>query len=282
VADTIAKITAAGEVMADSTVAMAPANSSWVGDTLDGAGAWSLRSRAPWLLGLLMLFDSWDSVVIAYVLPVLNGEWHLSALQTGWMVSAGYAGQFVGAIVFGSLAERCGRLPVLRWLVLLMSLLAVACAMASDYNQLIALRALQGLTIGGALPVAICYINELAPTATRGRFFGTFQFLMTSGFGLAALAGAWLIPAFGWRVMFAIGAAPLVVLPFTWMLPESPRATHCSDWAQGHCPLPTRVWQFRKAMRVRRCRCCSRARCAASPPSPRCCGFSRRWCLLVW
>src|SRR6185312_4160192 len=68
-----------------------------------------------------------------------------------------------------------------------------------------------------------CYINEVAPTATRGRFFGTFQFLMTSGFGLAALSGVWLIPAFGWRIMFGLGAVPLIVLPFTVLLPESPR-----------------------------------------------------------
>jgi putative MFS transporter len=197
--------------------------SSWVGEVLDGNGAWLLRTKAPWLLGLLMLFDSWDSVVIAYTLPVLIQQWELSALQSGWLISAGYGGQFLGAIIFGSLAERYGRLPILKLLVLVMSLLAIACAMANSYEQLIALRALQGLTIGGALPIAICYINEVAPTPTRGRFFGTFQFLMTSGFGLAALSGAWLIPAFGWRIMFAIGAAPLLVLPFTLTLPESPR-----------------------------------------------------------
>ena len=209
--------------MSAGAVADTPSGSSWVGETLDGSGLWSLRAKAPWLLGLLMLFDSWDSVVIAYTLPVLIGEWKLSALQSGWLISAGYGGQFLGAILFGSLAERYGRLPVLKLLVLVMSVLAIACAMAGSYEHLITLRALQGLTIGGALPVAICYINEVAPTATRGRFFGTFQFLMTSGFGLAALSGAWLIPAFGWRIMFAIGAAPLLVLPFTLTLPESPR-----------------------------------------------------------
>ena len=209
--------------MSAGAMAESRSGSSWIGETLDGRGLWSLRTRAPWLLGLLMLFDSWDSVVIAYTLPVLIAEWKLSPLQSGWLISAGYGGQFLGAIIFGSLAERYGRLPVLKLLVVVMSLLAIACAMAGSYPQLITLRALQGLTIGGALPVAICYINEVAPTATRGRFFGTFQFLMTSGFGLAALSGAWLIPAFGWRIMFAIGAAPLLVLPFTLTLPESPR-----------------------------------------------------------
>jgi putative MFS transporter len=209
--------------VSDGTVAATPSGPSWVGESLDGIGTWSLRSKAPWLIGLLMLFDSWDSVVIAFTLPVLIGEWSLSALQAGWLISAGYGGQFLGALVFGSLAERFGRLPVLNSLVLLMSLLGVACAMAGSYQQLITLRALQGLAIGGALPVAICYINEIAPTATRGRFFGTFQFLMTSGFGLAALLSAWLIPAFGWRIMFGLGAVPLLVLPLMRLLPESPR-----------------------------------------------------------
>lgn len=199
------------------------ASTSWVGDTLDGPGAWSNRAKAPWLLGLLMLFDSWDSVVIAFTLTVIRAEWGLTPVQASLLVSAGYAGQLVGAIGFGSLAERYGRLPIIKLLVLAMSALAIACAMAGSHMQLMAFRAAQGLAIGGALPVAISYINEVAPTKTRGRFFGTFQFLMTSGFGLASLVSLWLVPAYGWRIMFALGAVPLVVLPFLRILPESPR-----------------------------------------------------------
>lgn len=209
--------------MASVAVAETPSHPSWVGDVLDGVGSWALRAKAPWIIGLLMLFDSWDSSVIAYVLPVLRQQWALDGVQSGEVLSSGYAGQFFGALIFGWVAERYGRLPVLRWLVLVMSLMGIACAMAGNFQQLIVLRALQGLAIGGALPVAICYINEIAPTATRGRFFGTYQFLMTSGFGLALLASWWLIPAHGWPIMFALGAAPLLVLPFTLTLPESPR-----------------------------------------------------------
>ena len=209
--------------MAQRAVADTPSRPSWVGEALDGSGSWSLRAKAPWLIGLLMLFDSWDSTVIAYVLPVLRQQWTLDNVQSGAVLSAGYAGQFFGALIFGAVAERFGRLPVMRWLVLIMSLMGIACAMAGSYQQLIILRALQGLAIGGALPVAICYINEIAPTATRGRFFGTYQFLMTAGFGLAALAAPRLIPTYGWPIMFALGAVPLLVLPFTLTLPESPR-----------------------------------------------------------
>jgi MFS transporter, putative metabolite:H+ symporter len=209
--------------MAAAAPADIPLGPSWVGETLDGLGVWARRSRVPWIFGLLMLFDSWDSVIIAFALPVLIGEWGLSSLQAGALISAGYGGQFLGAILFGTVAERFGRLPILKILVLAMSALSIGCAMAGSYDQLVLLRALQGLAIGGALPIAICYVNEVAPTATRGRFFGTFQFLMTSGFGLAALLSAWLIPAMGWRFTFGLGAAQLLLLPLTFAMPESPR-----------------------------------------------------------
>lgn len=209
--------------MAGAGAAEVNTGPNWVGRALDGAGDWKIRSLAPYLLGLLMLFDSWDSIVIAYALPVIIGEWKLSALAAGTLVSVGYGGQFLGALMFGFVAERFGRLPVLRWLVAIMSVLAGACAFVDTYDHLMMIRFVQGLAIGGALPVAISYVNEVAPTATRGRFFGTFQFLMVAGFGAASVASAFIVPVYGWRPVFAVGAVPLLILPFTYMLPESPR-----------------------------------------------------------
>ncbi len=210
--------------MAEVNATEAPSGTgSWVGTRLDGPGLWTLRNAAPYLLGLLMLFDSWDSVVIAYTIPSISIEMKLDAIQSGWLISAGYAGQFLGAILFGTLAEKFGRLPVLRTLVIVMSLLAIGCALVTSYDQLITLRFIQGLSIGGALPVAISYVNEIAPTATRGRFFSSFQFLMAAGFGIALIASFVIVPAYGWRPMYAIGAAPLLILPFCSSLPESPR-----------------------------------------------------------
>jgi MFS transporter, putative metabolite:H+ symporter len=200
-----------------------PNDLGWVGTALNGAGNWTLRSRVPYLLGFAMLFDSWDSTIIAYTLPSIGKEWALSSISSGWLISAGYGGQFLGAILFGAIAQKRGRLPVVRWLIIAMGMLAVACAAAGSYGQLVALRLVQGMAIGGALPAAISYVNEVAPTATRGRFFGTFQFLMLAGFGLASLMSAWLVPHHGWRIMFALGAVPLLSVPLLYFLPESPR-----------------------------------------------------------
>ncbi len=195
----------------------------WVSATLNGDGEWALRRLVPYLFGLIMLFDSWDSVSIAFTLPSISKAWSLDPIHGGWLISSGYAGQLVGALAFGAVAEAKGRMPVLRGLVIAMCVLAVACGLAQDYGQLVALRLVQGVAIGGALPVAISYINEIAPTAIRGRFFGTYQFLMVSGFGLASLASAYIVPAFGWRPMFILGAAPLVLAPSLFAVPESPR-----------------------------------------------------------
>jgi putative MFS transporter len=209
------------DMAADAGTAMPTGN--WVGDALDGAGSWALRSRIPYLLGLLMLFDSWDSVVIAYTLPAITAEWTLDPTQGGWLISSGYAGQLVGALAFGALSETRGRMPVLRPLVIAMGLLVLLSAFSQDLSQLIAIRFVLGLMIGGALPIAVSYVNEVSPGATRARFFGTFQFLMLAGFGFAALAGRLLVPEYGWRPMFMLGGLPLLLVPFLYHLPESPR-----------------------------------------------------------
>lgn len=191
---------------------------------MDGLTGLKIRVWVPLLLGLIMLFDSWDSIAIAYVMPSLIAEWHIDLVHIGFMISAGYGGQFVGALFFGTLAERYGRMPVFQTAIVAMCLLAICCSLSSDYYLLLGLRFLQGMAIGGALPVCITYINELAPTATRGRYFSIFQFITMSGYTAASVSSMFIVPNFGWRWMFALGAIPMLLLPLVRLtLPESPR-----------------------------------------------------------
>ncbi|AJR23222.1 MFS transporter [Sphingobium fuliginis] len=195
-----------------------------VGAALDSITSARLRIVPPLLLGFVMLFDSWDSIAIAYVMPSLTREWGLTPVAAGSLISAGYAGQFVGAILLGSLAERFGRMPVFLVSVVWMGLLAIFCALTPGYGALFALRIVQGVAIGGALPVSITYINEIAPSATRGRYFGIFQFITMAGYAAASFSSTVVIPHLGWRWLFAFGAIPLLILPVVLLLlPESPR-----------------------------------------------------------
>ena len=195
-----------------------------IGAMLDADAAWALRRWAPWLIGAMMLFDSWDIIIIAYMMPYLSEEWGLDTYTTGWLLSSAAIGQFLGALGIGWLAERFGRKPVLCVAVVAMCLASLACATSTGPGQLMALRFVQGLFMGGALPVAASYVNELAPVRTRGRFFSSYQFLMVAGFPAAALSAAVLAEDFGWRVLFVIGTVPMVFAPVLWFLfPDSPR-----------------------------------------------------------
>lgn len=202
----------------------ASADEAAVGEVLDNIKTFRHRWWAPALLGVIMLFDSWDSIAIAYAMPSLSTEWHLNPLTLGYIVSAGYGGQFVGAASLGAIAERVGRLPVFIAASLIMCVLALGCALSPNYMTLLVLRFIQGVMIGGAMPVAITYVNELAPTKIRGRYFGLFQTLAISGFAIAAQASPFVITHLGWRWMFGLGFLPIVLIPLVWMtLPESPR-----------------------------------------------------------
>lgn len=202
----------------------APDAASWLSAALDEPGGWKRRRWVPVLFGAVMFFDSWDMLVAAFILPFLTAEWALKPLQIGWLLSAAYIGQFFGAIACGWLAERFGRKPVFCLAAAAMCLMGLACASSTGPGHFELFRFLQGLALGGAAPVAVSYVNEVAPTRTRGRFFAVYQFLMVAGFVAASASAALLAVDHGWRLLFVLGSAPVLLVPAIWlMLPESPR-----------------------------------------------------------
>jgi putative MFS transporter len=183
---------------------------------------WHLKARI--IVGTATFFDGFDAITIAYVLPVLIGMWKLAPSQIGLLISSGYLGQIVGAFLFGWLGDRWGRIPTLVFAIGLFGVMSLACAFAWDYNSLFAFRTIQGVGLGGEVPVAASYITEMARARGRGRFFLLYECVF--GFGLlgASLLGLWLVPSVGWQSMFVIGALPaLLVFPILGMLPESAR-----------------------------------------------------------
>ncbi|WP_310631352.1 MFS transporter [Paraburkholderia sp.] len=182
------------------------------------------HTRVLGMIGLVHMTDAFDALTIAFVMPVLMGLWHLTPTEAGLLVSSGYVGQTIGALLFSAAAERFGRLRVLRWLLVLLALGSVASAFAPGYAVFIALRFLQGIGLGGESPVSATYMNEVCPARIRGRVIFVLQSTFALGNLVAAVAALWLIPAFGWQVMFLVGGLPIVlaaILPR--VAPESPR-----------------------------------------------------------
>lgn len=183
-----------------------------------------LHILARLIVGCATFFDGYTALTIAYALPVLVREWDMSAQTAGYIISVGYLGQLCGALFFGWLAERQGRLRVTTMTVAVYSLMSVFCVLAFSPLSLGIARFIQGIGVGGEVPVAGTYINELSTARGRGRFFILYEMIFGVGLTAAGIIGYFLVPMFGWRVMFYIGIVPiLLLLPLRLLLPESPR-----------------------------------------------------------
>lgn len=183
---------------------------------------WHMKARI--VMGSATFFDAYNALSLAFALPVLIRLWHITPAQSGLLLGGGYIGQLAGALLFGWLAEKHGRVFSAAGAVAIMSVMNLVCALAGNFNALLMCRIVQGIGVGGEMPVAATYINELSRAHGRGRFFLLYEMIFPLGLMATGQIGAWLVPVFGWKVMFLIGGIPGLFI--TWMvlkLPESPR-----------------------------------------------------------
>lgn len=174
--------------------------------------------------GLGWLFDSMDTGLISFVLPILAKEWGLTPEQMGWIGSVGLIGMALGAVLAGTIADKFGRKNVFAATVILYSVSTGLCALAWSYESLLVFRFLVGFGLGGELPVAATLMSEYAPSELRGRFIVLLESFWGVGWLVAALISYLLIPKFGWQIAFVIGALPaLYVFLIRLHMPESIR-----------------------------------------------------------
>lgn len=168
--------------------------------------------------GLGWLFDSMDTGLIAFILPVLAKEWGLAPGQMGLI------GMALGAVISGTVADRIGRKKVFTITVLLYSIASAFCALSWNYQSLLVFRFLVGFGLGGELPVAATLVSEYAPSRVRGRFIVLLESFWGLGWIAAACIAYFFIPVYGWRMAFLIGALPaLYVCLIRLHMPESVR-----------------------------------------------------------
>ena len=166
--------------------------------------------------------DSLDFFILIFCIPAIAKEFHTQPSAVLGAVFLTQAFRPVGALVFGVLADRYGRRPVLMANILSFSVIELACAFAPSLTVLLALRALFGLAMGGEWGVGAALVFETLPKEGRGTFSGILQEGYAMGSILASGAFALFfngfvlsgmhVPGIGWRGLFILGSMPALLV----------------------------------------------------------------------
>lgn len=174
--------------------------------------------------GLGWMFDSMDTGIISFVLPVLMKTWGLTPEQVGNIGSIGLVGMALGAILSGTIADIIGRKKVFALTLVIYSLATGLCGISWSYTSLLFFRFLVGFGLGGQLPVAVTLVSEFTPAKHRGKFLVLLESFWALGWLLAAIISYLIIPNYSWHVAFFIGSIPALYVFYLWKsIPESPR-----------------------------------------------------------
>jgi len=175
------------------------------------------------LCGLCLIMDGFDVQAMGYVAPAIIREWKIPGSLLGPVFSAGLTGILIGSLIFSMLADRISRRPVLIAATLFFSAMTLLTTQASDLRQMMVIRLIAGMGLGGIMPNAVALVGEYSPQRARVAVMMIVANGFTAGAAIGGFFSAWLIPVYGWRAVFYFGASvPFVIgVLMIFRLPES-------------------------------------------------------------
>ncbi|SFV09165.1 MFS transporter [Pseudoduganella namucuonensis] len=175
------------------------------------------------LCGWCLIMDGFDVQAMGYVAPALIADWGIAKTSLGPVFGAGLFGMLVGSLIFGVLADKIGRRPVLIGSTVFFGACMVVTAHAGTIQELLVLRFITGLGLGSIIPNAIAIAGEYSPTRIRVRTMMIISAGFIVGAALGGFVSAAIIPYFGWRSVFYVGGViPLLLaVVMFFVLPES-------------------------------------------------------------
>ncbi len=181
-----------------------------------------------------MMTDGFDLAVMPLAMPAIAKEWQLAGIGSfGTIFSASLVGIMVGAPLLGSIADRMGRKGTFIAALTVLGICTLAIMHVTTVPQLIIVRFLTGVGIGGALALCIVISAELVRPALRARIIAIISTGATAGAALSGFAASWLLPSMGWRSLFLLGGvAPLLIaLIAIFVLPRNAHGAPIADGA---------------------------------------------------
>jgi MFS transporter, AAHS family, 4-hydroxybenzoate transporter len=173
---------------------------------------------------MMMMSDGYDFGALAVATPAILREWHIQPKEMGLVFSVTFFGLLVGSLFYGWVGDRFGRRFTIIFGTFNFGLPVLLTVWASNVEELMALRFIGGVGMGGIVPVAYTLVSEFAPRRARS----TVTVITNAGYSVGAaitgLVAAWLVSRLGWQSLFAVGAAMSLTMAVVLiaLLPESP------------------------------------------------------------
>jgi AAHS family 4-hydroxybenzoate transporter-like MFS transporter len=177
------------------------------------------------LCGLVLLLDGFDTQAIGFLVPPIAQEWKVPLAAFGPVGSAGLFGLMLGAMASGPIADRFGR----KWTIIVSAFVfggfSLVTVTAGSIRELVILRFLTGLGLGGAMPNVVALAAEYAPKRLQSTLVTLIFVGMGGGAVVASFVARAMIPTWGWRSVFYVGGILPIVLALFLIkaLPESVR-----------------------------------------------------------
>ena len=209
----------------EALVVRAPDDIVDISKSLDEAPFGKLMIRVGILCGAVALLDGTDTTSIGVAAPLILQNLKLSQPHLGPIFSSALFGAMLGALSFGTLADRFGRKSMLVTATLIFSVFTAATAFADSFQSLLAIRFLLGVGLGGAAPCFIALASEYAPSSHREMVAGLIWTAFPLGVILGAVLNAYILSHARWQAIFLVGGVlPLVIcVALVIWLPESLR-----------------------------------------------------------
>ncbi|GEB22990.1 MFS transporter [Brevibacterium aurantiacum] len=178
--------------------------------TAEATSAPAYKRKALFAAAVGYGLDGFDLLILSFALGGIIATFGLSDVEAGSLSTITLFGAVLGGIIFGSLADRYGRVRVLTWTVLIFAVFTGLSSIAQGYWDMAAYRFIAGIGIGGEFGIGMALAAEAVPANQRARATSWVGVGFQIGVFAAAIVSAPVIALWGWRALFVIGLFPAI------------------------------------------------------------------------
>ncbi len=200
----------------------------------DDQATWKRRWKMLYASVAGYAMDGLDMLILSFAMAAIIKEFGISYAEGGWIATYTLIGAVLGGYIFGIAADYWGRVRVFALTIIIFSIFTGLCALAHSVSELNIYRFLAGLGLGGEFGIGMTLVAETWPAEKRARATAGVAIGWQMGVVLAAVLAAIVMPLYGWRGLFLVGAMPALF----------------AAWSRRNLPEPD-IWVERKACKKR-------------------------------